>query len=284
MRAGWTNRYENGTQVDNAYNGDRAASYLNNATSFECALYPCVRLYNATVANGTFREHIIDTYQNGTATTSMSEVAFAYPNLTLTIPDTWRLIEKAPRTFTVSGSGWKGIHAQFLKLWNANVTGESTSPKVQDRMLPSSDVAQTIFGLDDIGIQKTFDNLAQSMTTNIRQAGSEFAEGIAYQSLPYVSVQWGWMALPALLLVIAFILLASTISRTKRKGTQLWKGSSLAAFYHPLTGEGREKVAEARDIRQLEKVAEDINVKWTKTNKGWRLIPVEGAEECRKAV
>jgi hypothetical protein len=285
IRAGWTTRFENGTEIDNAFDGVPAASYLKNATSLECALYPCVRLYNATVVNGTFKEHIIETYQNETATTgSMSDDSNSWYNLTLTIPDTWRLVDKAPRIFTVAGMGWQGIHAQFQKLWNANVTTDSTSPLSEGHTYCSSDVAQTIFGLNDTGLRKTVDNLAQSMTTNVRQSGSQSAEGIAYQSIPYVSVQWGWITLPALLLIIAFILLASTIFRTKRKGTQLWKGSSLAAFYHPLTGDGREKVGGARNNRQLEKIAEDIKVKWTKTDKGWRLIPVEGAEECRKVV
>jgi hypothetical protein len=287
IRGDWTNRYENGTESDDAFDGDLAASYLNNATSTECALYHCVRLYNAAVVNGTFKEEVVEIYQNDTVDSSSAEAALDYynsfQNYTLTIPSSWHLDNKAARTFNVTHYGWQGAYQQFKKMWLGSVTAQSTSSLNTNKSY-SSDTIQTIFGLNSTGVQHTIGNLAQSMTNNIRQSSGQTSPGIAYQSLPYVVVIWAWMALPVLLLVIAFVLLASTIFRTKRKGTQLWKTSSLAAFYHPLTETGRERVGRAIDNRHLEKIAEDVHVKWARTEKGWRFIAVEGAEECRKVV
>jgi hypothetical protein len=288
IRAVWTNRFENGTEVEIPPHSDPSTSYLKNASSTECALYPCVRLYTAAVANGVFKEQILDTFQND-ATKSFppenvtQQVTNCNNNFTLDIPEQWELDDKASRKFNITHCAWQGLSAHFKKMWKGNVTMFWTDPTETNRE-PYSDVIQTILGLNDTGLRKTMDNLAQSMTNNIRQSNGELGKGTAYQSIPYVSVQWAWLALPATLLIIAFILLTSTIFRTKRKGTQLWKGSSLAAFYHSLTETGRERVGHAENKRHLEKIAEDIHVKWTKTGKGWRLIPVDGAEECRKVV
>jgi hypothetical protein len=127
---------------------------------------------------------------------------------------------------------------------------------------------KTILALNSTGMQRTIDNLAQIMTNNIRHSSVQTSFGTAYQSIPFVSVVWAWIALPAILLIIAFILLISTITITKKNNTQLWKTSSLAAFYHPLIEMGRHKVGEAKDNRHLEKVAEDIKVRWARTDEG----------------
>jgi hypothetical protein len=47
---------------------------------------------------------------------------------------------------------------------------------------------------------------------------------------------------------------------------------------------GRDKAIGTEANRHLKKIAEGVKVRLGRTEKGWRLIPVEGAEECRKVV
>jgi len=61
IRGGWTNRDVNGNLIAQPDYGSLTTSYLQNASSSECALYPCVRYYSANVINDTFSENILDT-------------------------------------------------------------------------------------------------------------------------------------------------------------------------------------------------------------------------------
>jgi hypothetical protein len=303
IRANWASFiYENGTETEDPDTvqttdsdgnplpggpvGEMSAPHLHNATSTECALYYCVRLYNAGVANGTFHESVLDTYQDETATdgTSLNLVNdINFTNITLTPPSTWKLDQNVTKNYNATNRAWSGTYMQFQNLWSGSVNASGTDP-ANRYMSYSSDTLQTMFELNYTGLQHTFDNIAHSMTNNIRQSSGELGGGIAYQAIPYVVVAWGWIALPLTLLVVALILLATTIIQTRKAGTKLWKTSSLAAFYHPLTETGRGKVGGARDKVQLDKISEDVHVKWAETDKGWRLVPVEGQEECRKVV
>jgi hypothetical protein len=300
IRANWAYIYENGTVTDNPSYGEVTDSdgnpppdapvgalfspFLHNATSAECALYYCVQLYNAGVANGTFKESVIDTLQDNTATNGVSlDFVYALTNVTLTVPTSWKLANGVTRTYNVTNPAWTGAYKQFQNLWPGSVNGTGY-PLPGTFLEYSSDTIQTIFELNSTGLQHTIDNLAHSMTNNVRESTGEQGGGIAYQSIPYVVVAWGWITLPASLLVIAFILLITTILSTKNNGTKLWKASSLAAFYHPLTQQGRGKIGGAKDKVHLDKISEDIHVKWAQTGKGWRLVPVEGQEDCRKVV
>lgn len=105
------------------------------------------------------------------------------------------------------------------------------------------------------------------------------ALGNAFKEVPFVAVNWAWITVPAVLLGLAFVFLLRTALRSARQGTKLWKDSSLAAFYHPLTGDGRQRLGVARDPRHVAKIAEDLNVRWAQTPRGWKFVK-DGAAAC----
>lgn len=96
--------------------------------------------------------------------------------------------------------------------------------------------------------QAMFSSLAKSMSYAIRLQstydGLPTAKGVAYQDKPHVQVRWGWLVFPATLLALALLWLLATIITTARENAPLWKGSSLAAFSHPLTSETRSVVSD----------------------------------------
>jgi hypothetical protein len=127
-------------------------------------------------------------------------------------------------------------------------------------------------------------SVATSMTSLMRRTAvlgvpPAPALGQAYKSVPFVAVKWVWIAVPSILLGLAFIFLLLTALSSAKQESKLWKGSSLAAFYHPLTSEGRERLGAAKEPRHLAMIAEDLNVRWTRTERGWRFVK-GGAAAC----
>ncbi|KIV87612.1 hypothetical protein PV11_03146 [Exophiala sideris] len=113
---------------------------------------------------------------------------------------------------------------------------------------------------------------------NVDDAGPSKATGKAWQERPFTVVRWGWIALPATLWGLALILLVGTILTTVRENTILWKGSSLAAFSHPLTEDVQDKFSDVVSPREMMKIAEKLDVRWEKTDRGYKLVqPYETA-------
>ena len=99
---------------------------------------------------------------------------------------------------------------------------------------------------------------------------------------PVIHVQWGWLALPTSLVILAPILQLVTMVRTNRRDTPVWKSSTLALVFH-----GREvqeglahHLAPPRgsgipdDMAGMEDVAAGIKVRLEYTGRGgWCLRP-----------
>lgn len=97
-----------------------------------------------------------------------------------------------------------------------------------------------------------------------------------------MNVQWAWLTLPIALLALAFIFQITTMVRTSRRKTALWKSSTLVLFFH---GRGvQEGVHSAGgvitdDIAGMEDVARRMKVRLENTGRCWRLT-----EERRRVV
>jgi hypothetical protein len=78
--------------------------------------------------------------------------------------------------------------------------------------------------------------------TNTMRAGSGGVPvlGTSYEMSTYVRVQWGWIALPALVVLMTGAFLAAAILRSRTTRTKLWKSSPLAMFFYGLDGDTRK--------------------------------------------
>jgi hypothetical protein len=63
-------------------------------------------------------------------------------------------------------------------------------------------------------------------------APSHRVTGTVYRDQLHVAVRWAWLSLPALLVALVFILLATTIIETRRQKVGIWKDSPLALLLH----------------------------------------------------
>ncbi|MCJ1464051.1 hypothetical protein MMC07_002662 [Pseudocyphellaria aurata] len=97
-----------------------------------------------------------------------------------------------------------------------------------------------------------------------------------------VRVQWAWLTLPSVLLLLALILQIATMVRTSRRKTALWKSSTLALFFHGGGVQGgmhSAKGARPDDIAGMEDLARRTKVRLENSGRCWRLT-----EERRRMV
>ncbi|ETI27489.1 hypothetical protein G647_09680 [Cladophialophora carrionii CBS 160.54] len=252
----------------------------------ECGLYYCVQKHTVKIVNGSITEKLVDTYLANPTDYDENPgetVVFRPPQSWTNVSDgaSFDPYENTPNANIYMGGGLTDIRETFRDIWNGS------RRVINGNLVPSTtalaDMTWT-FELDDFS--NWTHGIASSMNLNIRTNEAVWytnpfptANGTTYQDQPFVSIRWPWIALPAVLAVLALILLLSTIHLSAKKGALPWKGNSLAHFFHPLTSGGRHAIAEAQTPRQMQSMAERFPVRVQKTESGFRLvehgIPIE---------
>ncbi|EXJ58090.1 hypothetical protein A1O7_05514 [Cladophialophora yegresii CBS 114405] len=245
----------------------------------ECGLYYCVQKHTINIVNGSMTERLVDTYDANPTDYDENPgetVVFHPPRSWTNVSDAAFLdpYDNTPVANVYRAGGLTDIREAFHDIWNGSkrVINGLTAPSTT----ALADMTWT-WELDE------FSNwthaIASSMNLNIRtnEAVWDFnpfptANGTTYQDQPFISIRWPWITLPAVLAVLALILLLSTIHLSAKKGALPWKGNSLAHFFHPLTSGGRHAIAEAQTPRQMQSMAERFPVRVQKTESGFRLV------------
>ncbi|KAK3995202.1 hypothetical protein QBC44DRAFT_29477 [Cladorrhinum sp. PSN332] len=119
----------------------------------------------------------------------------------------------------------------------------------------------------DWAVPQIFENMAKSMTDQLRSNYSVVAEGVSVDKAVFVHVHWEWLILPLIveLVSIAFVVAVLVKSR-KAKDVQLWKSSAVAILTHALSfQEGSAAVgtlgANVQSVTELETMSNRVKVK-----------------------
>ena len=138
----------------------------------------------------------------------------------------------------------------------------------------SSDVIHALYNTRSYS--KSIENLATSMTNNIRQqndSGSSPFEGIAYQTETFVHVRWAWFAYPATVLALSLLYLLGTIIESRNRDVLIWKSSSLALLLH---GQGlqlsKSDHVPINTLSEMTEMAKDLEIELIQSSdEGWKL-------------
>ncbi|CAG8237272.1 unnamed protein product [Penicillium salamii] len=108
-----------------------------------------------------------------------------------------------------------------------------------------------------LGLDVTVSRVADSMTKALLQNSNVTIPGSSYANQVMVRVQWAWMILPTLLVILGNVFLVWTTCASRKKS--IWKSSVLAFLFHGLedqrerdgcmTSSGMEKQAEAMHVQ-----------------------------------
>ena len=233
--------------------------------AFECALSYCVNTYFASVTDGNIEQRIEKTWQNNSASHSQgSDLIYNPPKSIINITanaSTFKVADLAATAMnsfmseTFTGSG--GI--------NSSSSGSAFS----------SDVIHALYDTKDYS--KSIENLATSMTNNIRQqndSGSSPFEGVAYETETYVHVRWAWFTYPATVLALSLLYLLGTIIESRNRDILIWKSSTLALL---LLGQGLELSKSGHvpvnALSEMTEMAKDIEIELIQTSdENWKMV------------
>ena len=139
----------------------------------------------------------------------------------------------------------------------------------------SSDIIHALY--DTKNYSKSIENLATSMTNNIRQqndSGSSPFEGVAYKTETYVQVRWAWFAYPATVLALSLLFLLGTILESRSRDILIWKSSNLALLLH---GQGldlsQKDHVPVNTLSEMSEMAKDMEIELIQTSdEVWKLV------------
>ena len=232
--------------------------------AWECSLSYCVNTYLASVTNGELKQRIEKTWRNNSASHSQhSDLLYNPPQSVINITTN-------ASTFKVSSLAAKAMNefmsSTFIGSGGFNSSGSSSAF--------SSDVIHALYNTDNCS--KSMENLATSMTNNIRQQNNSDSspfKGVAHQTETYVHVRWLWFAYPATVLALSLLYLLGTIMESRNRDILIWKSSNLALLLHgqglQLSKNGHVPV---NTLSEMNEMANDIEIELIQTSDGhWRL-------------
>jgi hypothetical protein len=254
-----------------------------------CALRYCINTYKSSVINGQLTEEILGTWDLSSNPSSPSSSNYTLSTVLpagITISQQTKFeIGKATHQAL---NTWLHVNLQFSTTYETN----GIVSDYEGWTLAKNDIGRR-FDLIEL-FNRTdpadlFRNLAQTLTTYIRSLrGTQTVpkdyrgpsipdtgpiQGTAYELQAYISIQWGWLAYPAALLVLTQLFFILVVVQSAVNGTAIWKSSPLALLFHGLSGLSvqQEQACNAMDISKMDEIAKNIEVRLQEA----RLVVVE---------
>ena len=191
--------------------------------SSECALWMCIQILNVTTARS-------QQFQNSPIQLSKVVNSSLFPsdtsvNLTFISPPPQYAPAHSPN-YTVGAMAIEFFSAYLESIINGTIIVNLLSS------MPSSDATQAIWN-GSADLDAWIKNLALSMTnvvrTNNPAPADAFYDGTGFQLA--IQIHWGWISLPALLVLASGLILGCAITQTGRNSVRAWKGDPLAVLF-----------------------------------------------------
>ena len=236
VRVGVIRRRTDSRQAGYYEDIDQPGDYIKELEVFDCAVGFTAHNYTAVSASGsdiTIHKETIELQPGTLEVSRLQPIRFTQdglPEFLASTPDTVALTDL------------------FL---SSRFVGSMTSGQVyKDR--PTG----AVIALLKSNISEVFDNLAASMTEELRTHGDVSAEGVIIVNEVFVRIEWIWLILPIGVTLTAALFLLATYIDSKMKGCMPWKSSSLALLYHEVVERKHEQVVLRSDMRDLNEMEE----------------------------
>lgn len=161
-------------------------------------------------------------------------------------------------TFIVSQEAQIKLGRFFCNLFNITKSnGNEVYPVFPDADIGLHGIGDVMF--KDRNISRTFQNIAASMTEQVRMSNSSFmVAGVAWDNETYVLVRWAWITLPLVVLCMSVVVLIATIRTNGGRKERLWKSSSLALLFHRVHGLQEDDVRVGSTM-ELDEISKNTN-------------------------
>ncbi|KAK6083870.1 hypothetical protein SCUP515_01566 [Seiridium cupressi] len=228
------------------------AVYVEPASTleaFRCVFYAAVQELQVKVVNGVYSEEVLqehtlpdDTPEDYAMTGDFWNAAKSSSDVVFTLP-----FAKSPpnrdTTFVLPSRAFWSLSSE---LWHPALLSGDVGISGSNGPISDSDLVLSLYKADNI--TRAMYTMTKSMTaairanrTNILQAREnnsqliapeEAVNGTVWVQQQFVRVRWGWVAFPAVLIIIATIFLVATVMTTRAKHIGFWKTSPLTLLFH----------------------------------------------------
>jgi hypothetical protein len=232
----------------------------------ECVLSWCVKTIESEYESGWYSEVVTDTYQNLTVgpfpwhsdelpliDNTISYFIYYDQNITIDMNVSDHNISRwaiSNPEYTVDNVTASYHMAIFDRIFPSYYTDPGPAGKI---MLRYQDYWNGAFFRELVfnpwkapnNVTHHLERLATSMTNAIRSSSSaEFLQGAAYGKETFISIRWGWLSFPLVLLFFSLIFLAATIHKTSDDDTAgIWKTSAMPTLIYSLPKETQGQFA-----------------------------------------
>ncbi|KAF4815807.1 hypothetical protein CGCTS75_v012863 [Colletotrichum tropicale] len=237
----------------------------------QCTLQACVQTLKSSIKNGELNETITHVQTNDsvpTATTNDLEPIYISG-------------ESGNETYPIDMKVMMGMRSWFSNLFrngsasrNEEVLNQTiTSPdKVIVNLTVGISSGETFFETDIVqafywnyyeypgGIDMLMNDLATSVTVSFRSFKGTNVTGLAHTVESYIHVEWSFLTLPLLSVLLTAAFLSAAIYQTWRWKASLWKSSVLATLVHGLDRSARERLEDLGGLREQQKEAKVVTV------------------------
>jgi hypothetical protein len=194
--------------------------HYDDPEAFDCSLSWCAKRYSEVeVSNGKIATPEVRAWPLG-----LPEARYTRDGTWMSpfnIPENAEDFDGPNRTFTINTNDHRTLQG-----W---LTGTLFQTENQDS------VARALFSQPDI--PQVIASIATSMTNNIRGArNATMVEGTASREETYIQVNWSWLVLPGVVVLMGVVLLAATIWSSRTESDGLWKNSILATMFMQTRG------------------------------------------------
>ncbi|KAE8840212.1 hypothetical protein HRS9122_06817 [Pyrenophora teres f. teres] len=274
--------------VVSAPNGPESVYQGKQPLVTECALFWCVQTIQSSYNLGKYSEEIISEFHNMSTGPSPWE-SWQIPeeegggdflvyteNITISPPapsiNTREIISNDQ--FGANNITAANAMAPFDDFFPSAYTAENTSTtrRLVCKYYDDGPSVRTLVSspwLAPNNVTHHIERLATAITNRIRSSISkEMVTGQAFFTEKYVTVRWGWLTFPLLLLVLSLLFLVSTIIKTS-KDNNIWKSSSLPTLIYSLPKETQGQFTNSstwNSTKETKKVRIRLNPKT-----GWRV-------------
>lgn len=252
------------------FGGDPSTPW--NHTAWDCVLSFCAKSYNASDSLGFFNETTLDVFDDLRSTIHPVGMPTYKDTITFNVPsEHLATIGDSNRTFSVNTTALQGLQNSL----GQTLLGE-TGSNVVGQFASTSGIAQ---GFDFNGVGnavRTVANIADALTNAMRLSSGQQVKGAALVMQAHIQVQWLWLILPLVMVILAATFLALTVWRTHKSDVPSWRSSVLAVMEHGIntslheaSGSGPfngidDVLATAADkekVSDLEVWADDVSVR-----------------------
>ncbi|KAI1379458.1 hypothetical protein F4677DRAFT_464759 [Hypoxylon crocopeplum] len=246
----------------------------------ECALYFCTNAYESVVEKGTLTEHIVASWAkrdfasyrdlDETRDFELYEKWNNYPlysylgdfqrsdlELFITKEDVnkYALPEDVALRFRLTentvGSTVRFVNEQLL---GSHMTWPVGGSESTDQAL----AVQAIYHSEDLSV--TFDRVARTVSNWMRDTSNTTHSGVGQEWVIHIHVEWAYMVLPLLTIVLGLLFSFWSILETRRLHLEPWKTDMVAILTRSVDAETRAQLRHADRNGYLEKAVKTMTV------------------------